>query len=39
VSGSDWMLASVYIAALMGGTMLMSVLARRSLSKLKARGH
>lgn len=36
----EWMTASLYLAALVtGGTLFMSALARRTLSKLKAQGH
>jgi hypothetical protein len=33
VSGLDWIVAGVYLAALVSGTLLMSVLARRSLKQ------
>jgi hypothetical protein len=40
VSGTEWMMTGVYFAVLMiGGTFLMSALARRTLSKLKENGH
>ncbi|SAK43907.1 hypothetical protein AWB79_00744 [Caballeronia hypogeia] len=39
MSELDWMMAGVYLAALVGGTLFMSVLARRSLNKVKDRGH
>lgn len=35
----DWMMAGVYLAALVCGTLFMSVLARRSLNKVEDRGH
>lgn len=35
----DWMMAGLYLAALVGGTLIMSVLARRSLSRVEDRGH
>ncbi|SAL15864.1 hypothetical protein AWB73_00759 [Caballeronia turbans] len=39
MSELDWMMAGVYMAALVCGTLLMSVLARRSLSRVEDRGH
>jgi hypothetical protein len=40
VSDLDWMMAGLYMAVLVtGGTFFMSALARRTLSKLKERGH
>ena len=35
----DWMMAGVYLAALVGGTLILSALARRSLSRVQDRGH
>ncbi|SAK93147.1 hypothetical protein AWB78_05088 [Caballeronia calidae] len=35
----EWMMAGVYLAALVCGTLLMSVLARRSLNRVEKRGH
>jgi hypothetical protein len=39
VTGTDWLLAGIYMAALVGGSLCMSALARRSLIKLKEKGH
>ncbi|BAN27185.1 hypothetical protein BRPE64_DCDS02490 (plasmid) [Caballeronia insecticola] len=39
MSEMDWMMAGLYLAALVGGTLIMSVLARRSLSRVEDRGH
>ncbi len=39
MSELDWMMAGVYMAALVCGTLFMSVLARRSLNKAEDRGH
>jgi hypothetical protein len=33
------MMAGVYLAALVGGTLFMSALARRSLNRVERRGH
>jgi hypothetical protein len=39
VTDAEWMMAGLYFAALMaGGTLLMTTLARRTLSKLERRG-
>ncbi|SAL37098.1 hypothetical protein AWB70_02664 [Caballeronia cordobensis] len=34
----EWMMAGVYLAALVCGTLFMSVLARRSLNRVEERG-
>lgn len=39
MTGMDWMMAGVYLAALMGGTLFLSALARRSLNRVKDGGH
>jgi len=38
MTGSEWMMAGVYLLELVCGTMFLSALARRSLSKQTARG-
>jgi hypothetical protein len=35
----EWMLAGVYLSALVGGTLILSALARRSLNRVEDRGH
>jgi hypothetical protein len=35
----DWMMASVYLTGLVGSTLFMSALARRSLNRVEDHGH